>query len=199
VPRNLTPEMMLDWSDSCTCSRAGCTQGWTANATGNRPIEVPSSSLSSCQQIVSIDPTRGLASHHGALSRSLPEQDRRDADRGYGGPREVVWMAWHARGQGFKSPQLHQAQRIFSLHSERRLPAICQQMTQCGRTNAVSIARVADRGQPPPSPARLPGAPRARPPPGRPSPGWCAGSGPRWHWPDAVRPARWPGGPSPRR
>jgi hypothetical protein len=27
-----------------------------------------------CQQIVSSDPTRGLASHHGALSRKLAEQ-----------------------------------------------------------------------------------------------------------------------------
>jgi pimeloyl-ACP methyl ester carboxylesterase len=31
---------------------------------------------------------------------------------------------WHARGQGFKSSQLHQAQRIFHSRSDRRLPAI---------------------------------------------------------------------------
>jgi hypothetical protein len=30
------------------------------------------------------------------------------------------------KGQGFKSPQLHQAQRTFSLRSERHLPEICQ-------------------------------------------------------------------------
>jgi hypothetical protein len=39
-------------------------------------------------------------------------------------------------GQGFKSPQLHQAQRI-THHSERRLPAICQQMTQSVRIDAL--------------------------------------------------------------
>jgi hypothetical protein len=46
---------------------------------------------------------------------------------------EVLWWVswrgsprWHARGQGFKSPQLHQAQRISRLHSERHLPEICQ-------------------------------------------------------------------------
>jgi hypothetical protein len=43
---------------------------------------------------------------------------------------------WHARGQGFKSPQLHQAQRISRPPSQRRLPAICQQMTWSGRTDA---------------------------------------------------------------
>jgi hypothetical protein len=43
---------------------------------------------------------------------------------------------WHARGQGFKSPQLHQALRVSRHRSERRLPAICQQMTHSGRSNA---------------------------------------------------------------
>jgi hypothetical protein len=33
---------------------------------------------------------------------------------------------WHARGQGFKSPQLHQAQRHVHARSERHLPEICQ-------------------------------------------------------------------------
>jgi hypothetical protein len=35
----------------------------------------------------------------------------------------VVRMAWHARGQGFKSPQLHQPQRSFRLP----LRAACEQ------------------------------------------------------------------------
>jgi hypothetical protein len=34
---------------------------------------------------------------------------------------------------GFKSPQLHQAQRITHTLPQRRLPAICQQMTHSGR------------------------------------------------------------------
>jgi hypothetical protein len=65
---------------------------------------------------------------HAALRRTTAPRasaslSRTDVD---GGLREVVRMAWHARGQGFKSPQLHQAQRIFSLRSERHLPEICQ-------------------------------------------------------------------------
>jgi hypothetical protein len=39
---------------------------------------------------------------------------------------EVGIPRWHARGQGFKSPQLHQAQRISHSRSERHLPEICQ-------------------------------------------------------------------------
>jgi hypothetical protein len=42
------------------------------------------------------------------------------------GARPVGVSRWHARGQGFKSPQLHQAQRIFSLRSERHLPEIAR-------------------------------------------------------------------------
>jgi hypothetical protein len=53
-----------------------------------------------CQQVVSNDPTSGLASHHRALSRSLPEQGWCDAGHGGGGRRDVVRMVWHARGQG---------------------------------------------------------------------------------------------------
>jgi hypothetical protein len=36
---------------------------------------------------------------------------------------------WHARGQGFKSPQLHQAQRIGSTPAQGHLPEICQSLT----------------------------------------------------------------------
>jgi hypothetical protein len=42
---------------------------------------------------------------------------------GYALRREWLARQWHARGQGFKSPQLHQAQRIFHSRSDRRLPA----------------------------------------------------------------------------
>jgi hypothetical protein len=48
---------------------------------------------------------------------------------------------WHARGQGFKSPQLHQAQRIGSTPTQGRLSADCQQITPRGRNNALSVAR----------------------------------------------------------
>jgi hypothetical protein len=78
------------------------------------------------QQFVSNDPTRSLTSHHGASSLNLSEQDRCSAARGGGEPRESVRMAWHARGQGFKSPQLHQAQRHFHSRSERHLPEIAR-------------------------------------------------------------------------
>jgi hypothetical protein len=40
---------------------------------------------------------------------------------------------WHARGQGFKSPQLHQAQRIGRTPAQSRLSADCQQITVRGR------------------------------------------------------------------
>src|SRR5215207_6769068 len=49
------------------------------------------------------------------------------------------WVpGWHARGQGFKSPQLHQAQRNFQTRSERHLPEICQKTRSvAARTLAV--------------------------------------------------------------
>src|SRR5215217_1566627 len=49
---------------------------------------------------------------------------------------------WHARGQGFKSPQLHQAQRISSAPAQGRLSADCQQITPCGRNNALRAAGI---------------------------------------------------------
>ena len=54
---------------------------------------------------------------------------------------EVAARAWHARGQGFKSPQLHQAQRISRTPAQGRLSADCQQITPCGGNNALSAAR----------------------------------------------------------
>src|ERR671920_2363288 len=41
---------------------------------------------------------------------------------GYALGREWLARQWHARGQGFKSPQLHQAFRIAHLRSERLWP-----------------------------------------------------------------------------
>ena len=52
---------------------------------------------------------------------------------------------WHARGQGFKSPQLHQAQRNGSAPTQGRLSADCQQITGRGRYATVrGILIVAD-------------------------------------------------------
>ena len=44
---------------------------------------------------------------------------------------------WHARGQGFKSPQLHQAQRHFHSRSEHHLPEILPE------TRAVAVRTLA--------------------------------------------------------
>ena len=54
---------------------------------------------------------------------------------------ERLARQWHARGQGFKSPQLHQAQRIFSLPSEHHLPEICQSLTARVGQDPVSADR----------------------------------------------------------
>jgi hypothetical protein len=48
---------------------------------------------------------------------------------------------WHARGQGFKSPQLHQAQRIGRTPAQGRLSADCQQITSCDGQNTLSVDR----------------------------------------------------------
>ncbi len=103
--------------------------------------------------------------------------------------REPPAHQWHARGQGFQSPQLHQAQRI-THHSERRLPAICQQMTQSVRIDALRHEGCRSRAASAVARTTTPGARRAQPPLGRPSPGWCAGSELRWHCWDVARPAR---------
>jgi hypothetical protein len=52
--------------------------------------------------------------------------------------RERPARLWHARGQGFKSPQLHQAQHIGSTAAQGRLSADCQQITSSERWNALS-------------------------------------------------------------
>jgi hypothetical protein len=48
-----------------------------------------------------------------------------------GGERQA--RQWHARGQGIKSPQLHQAQRFLHTPARRRLPADCQREGQVGQ------------------------------------------------------------------
>jgi hypothetical protein len=61
--------------------------------------------------------------------RSHPPAEQRghEVTRGKVMGCERLAHRWHARGQGFKSPQLHQAQRISHSSIQRRLPAICQQ------------------------------------------------------------------------
>ena len=54
---------------------------------------------------------------------------------------EPAARIWHARGQGFKSPQLHQAQRNSILRSEGRLSADCQQITPCDDDSTLSVDR----------------------------------------------------------
>ena len=46
-----------------------------------------------------------------------------------------------SKGSGVKSPQLHQAQRIGRTPDQGHLSADCQQITPCGRNNALSAAR----------------------------------------------------------
>jgi hypothetical protein len=82
----------------------------------------------SCQQVVSSDPIRGLASQHGALSRQLSQQGCCGAEQGGGGLRDVVRMAWHARGQGFKSPQLHHRSTASSCFDRFRIARLGQQI-----------------------------------------------------------------------
>jgi hypothetical protein len=59
---------------------------------------------------------------------------------------EVAARAWHARGQGFKSPQLHQAQHIRRTPAQGRLSADCQQITPCDGNNTLSVDRSGDFG-----------------------------------------------------
>jgi hypothetical protein len=42
------------------------------------------------------------------------------------GPRELVWMAWHARGQKFNSPQLQPRSAGLSTVDRPRIPALAQ-------------------------------------------------------------------------
>jgi len=53
---------------------------------------------------------------------------------------------WHARGQGFKSPQLHQAKYLSRSPAAGRLSADCQQVTSCDGCNTLSVDRSGDFG-----------------------------------------------------
>ena len=53
---------------------------------------------------------------------------------------------WHARGQGFKSPQLHQAQRIGRTPAQGHLPEICQSLTARVGQDTVSADRFRQLG-----------------------------------------------------
>jgi hypothetical protein len=82
--------------------------------------------------------TRGHARHHVSRQRAsvVTARDARLHDgRLAGVPR------WHARGQGVKSPQLHQAQRICRIPAQGGLAADCQQITSCDYRNALSVDR----------------------------------------------------------
>jgi hypothetical protein len=63
---------------------------------------------------------------------SLPALVQWPATRGFVVVAVVGIPRWHARGQGFKSPQLHQAQRHSRSPAQGRLPEICQSLTQGG-------------------------------------------------------------------
>jgi hypothetical protein len=60
---------------------------------------------------------------------------------------------WHARGQGFESPQLHQAQRTSCSSAQGRSPGICQSLTSCVWQNTLCVDRFASFGPPTRSPA----------------------------------------------
>jgi hypothetical protein len=72
--------------------------------------------------------------------------------RELGGTAGDVWRSeatarpWHARGQGFKSPQLHQAQRISRPPTQGRLSADCQQITLSICRNTPSADRLGGFG-----------------------------------------------------
>jgi len=95
----------------------------------------------SCQKFARNCATRNLTPPHertlGSALHLLSCVDR----RGGALRREPPAHQWHARGQGFKSPQLHQAQRIGRAPAQGRLSADCQQITPCGGNNALSAAR----------------------------------------------------------
>jgi hypothetical protein len=105
---------------SATCRAQPAVNGWTARwspqrtRSCHRSVRTAHDREPTCQHVVSSDPTRGLASHHGPLSRHLSEQGPLDAEQGGAEPRDAVRMAWHARGQGFKSPQLHPSSTAIS-------------------------------------------------------------------------------------
>jgi hypothetical protein len=78
------------------------------------------------QQMRSKSALRTRTNHYRA---SLPRLVHWPATRGFVVGVLVGIPRWHARGQGFKSPQLHQAQRNDSTPNQGRLSANCLQIT----------------------------------------------------------------------
>jgi hypothetical protein len=99
-----------------------------------------------CQQIVSNAPVRRLASHHRASSSALLQQGLCGVKQGGGGPCDVVRMAWHARGQGFKSPQLH---RRSEAQSGLDRPRIARPRQQIGSNRRRAVRSVAHQSATP--------------------------------------------------
>src|SRR5215211_864035 len=79
-----------------------------------------------CQRFARNYATRNLAPPHTPILGSAFHLGGCVAAGGSARRRELPAHRWHARGQGFKSPQLHQAQRIFHFRPEHYLPEICQ-------------------------------------------------------------------------
>ena len=51
---------------------------------------------------------------------------------------------WHARGQGFKSPQLHQALRLLHTSARRLVPVFCQRVTRRTQSSTLSVVGFGD-------------------------------------------------------
>jgi hypothetical protein len=69
------------------------------------------------------------------------EQQKDEVTHGSVLRRKRLARQWHARGQGFKSPQLHQAQRISRSPAQGRLPETCQSLTDRVGKNTMSADR----------------------------------------------------------
>ncbi len=117
---------------------------------------------------------------------SRPDQRRRFGAAAYA--RACRYGMQGVRGSNPLSSTRHNASPIPALS------VICQQSAS-NRPGAVAsalcVTRAVGRGRPPRSPGRRPGASLPRLGPGRPSPGWCAGSERRWQCLDAARTDRW--------
>jgi hypothetical protein len=82
-----------------------------------------------CQRFARNCATRNLAPPHLPMLGSAFHLGGCVATGGSARRCELPAHRWHARGQGFKSPQLHQAQRIGRIPAQGRLPEICQDPT----------------------------------------------------------------------
>ena len=103
-----------------------------------RSRSVDTGGFPTCQQVVSSDPTaalRRIMAPRASTSVSWADVLPSRGDRGL---REGMRMAWHARGQGFKSPQLHPHNPLSecpcpeSMNAAPRSGVICQQVIPSG-------------------------------------------------------------------